>query len=138
MRRHQISFTRGHDAARLCPRYARPIDSFDASGVGFSIRLGARVEDRVVRNVDALGQVGGHEQESVLDPLGVQCLGNCNFAKLDGWPAVRPNLSRIVCGIVRGGQLYQQAEFYRSCLERRPEIVGERGGGRLAASSSLT
>src|SRR5229473_5985174 len=64
--------------APLC--YARPIDSFDASGVGFSIRLGARVEDRVVRNVDALGQVGGHEQESVLDPLGVQCLGNCNFA----------------------------------------------------------
>jgi hypothetical protein len=64
----------------LCPRYARPIDSFDASAVGFSIRLGARLEDRVVRNIDALGQVGGHEQESVLDPLGVQRLGNCNFA----------------------------------------------------------
>ena len=36
-------------------------DSFCAPTVGFSIRLGTRVQDRVVRNVDALRQVGWHE-----------------------------------------------------------------------------
>lgn len=30
-------------------------DSFDAPAVGFSICLGTRVQDRIVRNVDALG-----------------------------------------------------------------------------------
>ena len=58
------------------------MSSFCAPAVGFSIGFGTRVQDRIVRNVDSLRQVGWHEEESVLDLLGVQCSGNCNFSEL--------------------------------------------------------
>ena len=74
--------------------------------VGFSICLGTRVQDRIVETSMPLVKLVGMNR-SPLDLLGVQCLCNCNFAKLDGWSVVRPNLGRITRGIIRRGEPHQ-------------------------------
>src|SRR5882672_12005800 len=70
-------------------------DLFGSAAERFRVGLGARVDDRVVRAVNAARYVGRQEQQLVLDLLGVQGLDDGDFAELDRWPAVRPDLGGI-------------------------------------------
>ena len=110
-----------------------PLDLICAPAVRFPIGLGTGVQQRVVRNIDTVRQVGWHEQKSVFDLLGVQRSGDCNFAELDGWSAVWPNPGRISYGIIRRSELHLKSEFlllvHASAAHR---LGGVRFGARRA------
>src|SRR6266853_636299 len=57
-------------------------DLFGAAAERFRVGLGARVDDRVIREVNAARYVGWQEQQLVLDLLRVQRLNDRDFAEL--------------------------------------------------------
>jgi hypothetical protein len=61
----------------------------------FRVRLGARVNERVIRSVNATRHIGWQEQQLVLNLFRIQRLDDRDFAKFDRRPGVWPNFRGI-------------------------------------------
>jgi hypothetical protein len=72
-----------------------PGDLFGAAAERFRVRLGARVNERVIRSVNATRHIGWQEQQLVLNLLRIQRLDDRDFAKFDRRPGVWPNFRGI-------------------------------------------
>ena len=76
-------------------RVSQADDLFGMAAERFRVGLGARVDDLVIRGVNAARHVGWQEQQLVLDFLRVQRFDDCDFAEFHRRPAVRPNFRGI-------------------------------------------
>jgi hypothetical protein len=112
-------------------------DLFGTAAERFRVGLRARVDDWVIRGVNAACHVGWQEQQLVLDFLRVQRLDDRDFAELHRRPAVRPDLPGIRDRIIGGRNLHQEAELDRSFFERCPEIVGKRIWSTAASTRQI-
>ncbi len=100
----------------------------NSPAVRLAIRFGPCVQDRVIRDIDSLGQVGGHEEEGVLQLLRVERLRNGDLTQLHGRSTVRPDLGRVTGHVAGFRKLNEQTKPDRFFFNRGSQIVRERMG----------
>jgi len=113
-------------------------DLFGAAAERFRVRLGARVDDRVIRDVNAARHVSWQEQQLVLDLLRVQSLDDRDFAELHRWPVSGQTFVASVIGSSAAATCTKRRNLTVPFSSDACRLSASAFGGRFAASSSLT